>query len=111
MNWELVRLSVGAFLTSAGAAAIAALVAAMLAYRGIVRRIEYDRKAATAADTRERWWQAYTHLWDHRAEIPTAALLNGVASLSDIAETEQQTVMLDLLLASTEDAVEEDIDG
>jgi hypothetical protein len=31
--------------------------------------------------------------------------------LSDIAETEQQTVMLDLLLASTEDAVEEDIDG
>jgi len=81
MDWELVRLSAGAFLTSAGAGGIAALGAAVVAYRGIRRRIEYDRDAATAADTRERWWQAYTHLWDHRGDIPADVLVDGVTSL------------------------------
>ena len=89
---------------------LAALGAAALAYRGIQARIGYDRAAATEADTRERWWQAYTHLWDNREEIPTADLLNGVASLEEVVETRQQSAMLDLLLADIETDVKEESD-
>jgi hypothetical protein len=45
VDWEIVRLSVGAFLTSSGFGGLAALGAAALAYRGIQSRIGYDRAA------------------------------------------------------------------
>lgn len=106
---ETVRLALGAFLTSSGFGGIAALGAAMVAYRGIKARIGYDRDAAVEADTRERWWQAYTHLWANREEIADDDLLDGVASLEEVAETAQQLMMLDLLVAEViekEEAVE-----
>lgn len=107
--WNTVRLALGAFLTSSGFGGVAALGAAALAYRGIKARIEYDQTAAVQADTRERWWQAYTHLWDNREQIADDDLLDGVASLQEVAETKQQTMMLDLLVAEVEEEVEVDL--
>lgn len=97
--WEPARLAIGAFLTSSGFGGLAAFGAALLAFRGIRARIGYDQSAAVEADARERWWQAYTHLWDNREKIADEDLLDVVASLEEVAETAQQTMMLDLLVA------------
>jgi hypothetical protein len=69
---EVVRLAVGAFLTSPGFGGLAAL------------------GAAYVADERERWWQSYTHLWDNRDDIHGPLLLAGIQSLGEVAETTQQ---------------------
>ena len=100
-------LAMGAFLTSSGVGGLAALVAAVLAYKGIARRITFDRQQDRVADARERWWAAYTHLWANQSTIPVEALTEGVASLEKLAETEQQSMMVDLFYDTLAKDIEE----
>src|SRR5690242_14897646 len=85
VSWELIRLSLGAFLTSPGAGLLGLIGGAWLTYKGVDKRIDADRAmAATAreadlqreldADARDRWQRAYDHLWVHRSDLPLTAL-------------------------------------
>ena len=67
--WEIVRLALGAFLTSAGFGGLMTALAATVALRGVRERMRHDaanteeaRRDLLIADTRERWWTLALHL-------------------------------------------------
>lgn len=82
------------FVTSAGFAGAAAVVAAFVAYRGIVRRISADRDLAREADERQRWWEAVSWFWDNRQEIDPDLALDTLDSLGGLAQTREQAAYL-----------------
>jgi hypothetical protein len=108
VNWELVRLSLGAFLTSSGLAGVAAVTAALIAANVAGARLRVDRilaaqqqeasqTAAHAADARARWWETVQWLWLNRAETNDLVFLEALQSLKEMVETRQQSVMLEIV--------------
>lgn len=87
-------LAVGAFMTSPGFGGLMAAVAAGIAVVGIRLRLngdkviaEGDREAAAAAavatDALERWWDAYTWLWENHEKLGQYERALAIASLRD----------------------------
>ena len=81
MSLEMVRLALGAFLTSPGAGILGLLGAAYLTYKGVDKRLSGDRDLAKDAreaeaqkdresDARDRWQKFHDHLWENRAALP-----------------------------------------
>lgn len=110
MTLEMVRLALGAFLTSPGAGILGLLGAAYLTYKGVDKRLTGDRGLAKDAreaeaqkdresDARERWQKFHDHLWDNRAALPADAMILGVQSLAQLVETQEQSAMLEVFAA------------
>ena len=87
-------LALGAFLTSSGFGGLMAAVAAGLAYLGVRHRLVGDKEiaeknrkadadAAVATDALERWWDAFTWLWDNREHLGVAERALAIQSLRD----------------------------
>ena len=87
-------LAVGAFMTSPGFGGLMAAVAAGIAYAGIRHRLNGDKAiaqgdrdaaatVAVATDALERWWDAYTWLWDNRASLGQPERVLAIAALRD----------------------------
>lgn len=81
-------------MTSPGFGGLMAAVAAGIAYLGIRTRLEGDKDiaqtkartdadAAVATDALERWWDAYTWLWDNRKDLGQPERALAIASLRD----------------------------
>lgn len=110
------------FLTSPGFGGLAALAAALLAYRGIRIRLQGDQQLAQQArlaadqsaernreielkatlenDARNRWWALATWI-DQQigvASLPTADLLELLERLGDAVTTSEQSVMVESLV-------------
>ncbi len=108
MSLDAVRLAVGAWLTSPGFGGLAALVAAVIAYRGITKRIGADRALAVEADERQRWWEVLQWTWtnrealDDRDPLITADVL---VALGEAVPTKSQSVILE---AASRAIVEDD---
>lgn len=107
--WLVARLSVGAFLTSPGAGILGLIGAGYLAYRGVQSRLDGDQeiadrqhKADLEQESRERWQWWYDHLWENREEYTLEGLTLGAQGLRSIAESPQQALMLDVLVAYIE---------
>jgi hypothetical protein len=92
-------LALGAFLTSSGFAALAAVAAAFEAYRGITTRIQADRTIAREADDSERWWQMAMWLWTNRDHIMLVEASVMVDNLRRLVSTTGQAVMMKTLIA------------
>ena len=76
--------------------------------RDIAREARRDEHEKTAeADARERWQWFYQRLWDNREELPPDALLAGVESLRELATTQQQAAMLEVLVRYVQAEAEE----
>ena len=112
VNWELVRLSIGAFLTSSGfggvAAVCAALVAAKVAgsrlrgdYRLAAEQHNRNQEAAHASDARARWWETAQWLWLNKEQIADPDFLEALQALGKMVETKQQSVMLEIVTKAT----------
>lgn len=124
MDWDTVRLGLGAFAVSPGFGGLGALAAAVVAYLGIRHKADQDRLAAHEANTaeqvtqrladeRERWWelarwvdqqvvdqQAAAARPGGRPRPPAeedgvlAALLDTLRAMKGSAHTEEQQAML-----------------
>lgn len=117
-DWTWVRLSIGAFLTSPGAGILGLVGAALLTLVGVDRRLhgeaELARSARAAeqaqdreADARERWAQMYTFLWENRDDVGGRAVLSGIGALADLATTDTQIAMLEVLTVAVLHQAEE----
>lgn len=96
------------FFTSAGFGGAAAVVAALIAYGGILYRARTDRKLAAEADSRQRWWEALMWLSDHAKDMPTGSRINALAGLARLATTEEQVILLKAIRATFQAAPQEE---
>lgn len=108
VHWELIRLSVGAFVTSSGFGGVAAVGAALVAAKVAGSRLRGDyrlaaqghvrnQRAVRDADARARWWETLQWLWTNRDSADEQAFLEGLQSLAEMVETRQQSVMLEIV--------------
>lgn len=120
IDCELIRLSIGAFLTSPGAGILGLIGAGLLAYVGVDKRLEGERKLALdarkdehdkdiEADARERWQQMYAFLWDNREDLGDEVVLQGLESLGELSTTKQQAAMIRVFTLKILDDNQEDI--
>jgi hypothetical protein len=108
---EGLRLALGAFLTSPGFGGVAAVVAAMVAVRGIRIRLLGDRELAEQArqaereadrdsEARARWWDLarWVDAQVDAGSIPHEGLMDLLETMADSVTTKEQSVMLECVL-------------
>lgn len=117
MDVEIVRLSLGAFLTSPGFAGLAALGAALVAFRGVSTRVEIERhlaheaqrhataEARAAADRNHeerrqaealvRWWELtrWINVQLERENRDKDLLMSLLIELETLVTTREQSIM------------------
>lgn len=121
-GWDTFRLALGAWLTSPGFGGLAALIAAVIAYLGITKRIAADhdlaieaadrsRAAADAADERQRWWEVLQWTWTNRDALEDRDPLIAASvleALEPLVQTAAQSVILDATSRAIVDPAAED---
>ncbi|MEO7131675.1 MAG: hypothetical protein ABIZ07_09910 [Dermatophilaceae bacterium] len=101
-------LAIGAFIVSPGFGALAAVLAAFLAYWGIGRQLRgeralaqekasNDRATALEGDRRRRWWTVLTWLWENRDDLGEVELMKGLIALKSTGLTAEQATMLQVV--------------
>lgn len=98
--WETLRLSLGAFVTSAGFGGLAAVIAALIAARVAADRARDQHEAEREADARERWWLGWRWVWDNRFELGDEEILDALDGLNDLVSTQEQAILLGVTTAA-----------
>ena len=111
MDAESLRLALGAYLSSPGFGGVAAVVAALVAVRGVRIRLRGDREladpagvaarvAAHESEARARWWDLarWVDAQIEAESIPRESLMDLVETMADSVTTKEQSVMLECVV-------------
>ncbi|MTD16740.1 hypothetical protein GIS00_22645 [Nakamurella sp. YIM 132087] len=82
------------FVKSPGLGALGALVAAVVAYRAVGRRIRYDQDAAADLAQDQHWWDLLMWVYAQASSLDPDRMLRICRALADQAHTDQQEAML-----------------